>query len=93
MNIKTYKPNAKKFLKERFFNKYDDRTPLKKIIGYCDSCHFHKHKYCLFKYPKTVRINTMYSNEKSNYFTGCDIGIEEICKYYDELWNDTYSRF
>ena len=93
MDIKTYKSNAKKFFKERFFHKYDDRTPFEKMIGYCDSCPFKKHKYCLFKYPKTVEINTMYANEKDNYFTGCDVGIENICKYYDELWDDTYSRF
>lgn len=92
MNIK-HKTNIKEFLTEHFFHKYDNRTPFKKIIGYCDSCPYHKHKYCLFKYPKTVRLNTMYSNEKNNYFTGCDIGIEGIIEYYDELWDATYSNF
>lgn len=33
----------------------------------------------------------MYVNEKDNYFTGCDVGIEEINKYHDELWDDYHS--
>lgn len=82
--------NIKENLKETFFHKYDDRTPFEKIIGYCDGCPYGK-KCCLFKYPKTVHLNTMYANEKDNYFTGCDIAIEEINKYYDELWDDYYN--
>lgn len=85
--------NIKENLKETFFHKYDDRTPFEKIIGYCNSCPYSNSKYkgCLFKYPRTVRLNTMYVNEKDNYFTGCDVGIEEINKYHDELWDDYHS--
>ena len=83
--------NIKENLREIFFNKYDDRTPFEKIIGYCDSCPYSKHKCCLSKYPKTVRLNTMYANEKDNYFTDCDIAMYEIDKYYDELWDDYYN--
>jgi len=81
--------NIKENLKEMFYHKYDDRTPAEKIIGYCNNCPYCKG--CLFKYPKTVRLNTMYEDEKSNYFTGCDAIIDEINKYYDELWDDYYS--
>lgn len=40
---------------------------------------------CLLAYPKTVRLNTMYEDEKSNYYIGCDFTIEKINDYYDEL--------
>lgn len=82
--------NIKENLEEMFYHKYDDRTPFEKIIGYCDNCPYGRDKGCLFKYPKTVRLNTMYADEKSNYFTGCDVMIEEINKHYDELWDDYY---
>lgn len=80
--------NIKENLKETFFHKYDDRTPFEKIIGYCNNC---SEGRCLFVYPKTVRLNTMNKDEKSNYFTGCDLLIENIYDYYDELWEDYYS--
>ena len=88
ITLKKFKCNLKTNLKERFFSKYDDRTPFEKIIGYCDNCPKGR---CLFAYPKTVRINTMYKDEKSNYYTGCDFAIENINDYYDELWEDYYS--
>jgi hypothetical protein len=81
--------NIKENLKETFYHKYDDRTPFEKIIGYCNNCPYSRG--CLFEYPKTVRLNTMYVDEKSNYFTGCDAIIDEINKDYDELWEDYYS--
>lgn len=91
ITLKKFKCNLKTNLKERFFSKYDDRTPFEKIIGYCDNCpNCPKGRY-LFAYPKTVRINTMYKDEKSNYYTGCDFAIENINDYYDELWEDYYS--
>lgn len=86
--------NSKEILEKYFFSKYDDRTPFEKIIGYCDSCPYSKHRYCLFKYPKTVRLNTMYANERDNYFTGCDEILEYICKANSEAWEEYYnSRF
>lgn len=61
---------------------------LKKIIGYCDNCPKGRR---LFAYPKTVKLDTMYGDEKSNYYTGCDFAIEKINDYYDELWEEYYS--
>lgn len=91
MNIKKYKTNTKEILKEHFFHKYDDRTPFEKIIGYCDNCSDCPKGRCLFAYPKTVRLDTMYEDEKSNYFTGCDFAIEKINSYYEEMWEEYYS--
>lgn len=80
--------NIKENLKETFFHKYDDRTPFEKIIGYCNNC---PNGRCSFAYPKTVRLDTMYKDEKSNYFTGCDFAIEKINSYYEEMWEEYYS--
>lgn len=78
-------------LEKLFFSKYDDRTPFEKIIGYCDNCSDCPKGRCLFAYPKTVRLDTMYEDEKSNYFTGCDFAIEKINSYYEEMWEEYYS--
>ena len=56
ITLKKFKCNLKTNLKERFFSKYDDRTPFEKIIGYCDNCDNCPKGRCLFAYPKTVRI-------------------------------------
>lgn len=90
ITLKKFKCNLKTNLKERFFSKYDDRTPFEKIIGYCDSCPFCSH-LCLFKYPKTIRMNTMYTDEKSNCFTGCDEILEYIDKANSEAWEEYYN--
>lgn len=81
--------NIKENLKETFFHKYDDRTPFEKIIGYCNNC---PNGRCLFAYPKTVRLDTMYKDEKSNYFTGCDFAIEDI-NYYEEMWKEMWEEY
>lgn len=81
ITLKKFKCNLKTNLKERFLSKYDDRTPFEKIIGYCNNC---PNRRCLFAYPKTVRLDTMYKDEKSNYFTGCDSVIDEVNSYYEE---------
>lgn len=88
ITLKKFKCNLKTNLKERLPSKYDDRTPFEKIIGYCDNC---PNGRCLFAYPKTVKLGTMYGDEKSNYYTRCGFAIENINDYYDELWEDYYS--
>ena len=72
-----------------FFHKYDDRSRIKKILGYCD-CPNHKRKW--FIYPKTIRMNTMYQEEKDNYVTCCeDFYRDEIAPYWEERWHEYYS--
>lgn len=70
------------------FNKYDKRNIIKKIFGYCD-CPYHKRHW--FIYPKTIRMNSAYVDESSNWITCCeDFYEKEIAPMWDDLWNSYY---
>ena len=85
MNDKIHKDT----LKNRLFHPYDSRSFFKKVFGYC-SCPNHKRHW--FIYPKTIRMNTRYEEEKSNWVTCCeDFYVSEIATYWEERWKEYYS--
>ena len=67
--------------------KYEQhRNIFKKLFGYCPCCD----RY--FKYQiKTMRRNTQYCDEASNWLTACKDCHEEDEAYFDDLWNQYYS--
>ncbi len=76
-------------IKDRFFHPYDKRPLYKRLLGYCN-CPNHKRHW--FVYPKTIRMNTSYKDEKLNYVTCCEEFYEtEIAPQIDELWDFYYS--
>ena len=77
-------------LKNRLFHPYDSRNLFKRLLGYCD-CPYHKRHW--FVYPKTIRQNTRYEDEESNWITCCEEFYEnEIRPYWEELWSEYYSN-
>lgn len=79
-------------IKNKFFHKYDKRNFIKKLFGYCD-CPYHKRHW--FIYPTTIRLNTRYQNESSNYITCCENFYEdEVAPQIEDMWHEYYgSRF
>ena len=76
-------------IRDRFFHPYDNRPLYKRLLGYCD-CPNHKRHW--FIYPKTIRMNTSYNDEKLNYVTCCEEFYEsDIVPQIDELWDFYYS--
>ena len=76
--MKCYRKAAKKYEQHR--------NIFKKLFGYCPCCN----RY--FKYPiKTMRRNTQYCDEASNWLTACKDCHEEDEAYFDDLWNQYYS--
>lgn len=76
-------------LKNKLFHPYDSRNLFKRLFGYCN-CPCHKRHW--FVYPKTIRQNTRYENEKSNWVTCCEeLYKNEIEPYWEERWSEYYS--
>ena len=76
-------------LKDKLFHPYDRRPFIKRILGYC-GCPYHKRHW--FVYPSTIRMNTMYQNEESNWITVCEDFYEsEIYPQIKEDWDYYYS--
>ena len=81
---------AKDKIKDKLFNPHDKRNLAKRLFGYCD-CPYHKGHW--FKYPSTIRMNTAYANEESNYITCCeDFYEDEVAPQIDEMWEEYYSE-
>lgn len=86
MNLKYYPCEACKEYKKDKKKYATKRTLLKTIFGYCPWCG----RY--FRYGvKTVRRNTSYVDDASNWITACKECREDDHEYYAELWNDYYS--
>lgn len=86
MNLKFYPCEAcKEYKKDK--KKYATKRTLWQILfGYCPWCE----RY--FRYNiKTVRRNTSYIDDATNWITACKDCREEDYVYYAELWNDYYS--
>ena len=78
-----------KFIKEKLFHPYDRRPLYKRLLGYC-GCPCHKRKW--FIYPSTIRMDTRYENEASNWITVCeDFYVDEIEPQIQEMWDDYWS--
>ena len=45
-----------------------------------------------FSFPKIVEQNTRYHDEYSNYFCGCRYCEEENDRYWEDMWDDYYSK-
>ncbi len=76
-------------IKNKFFHPYDRRTFIKRIFGYCD-CPNHKRHW--FVYPDTIRMNTRYQDESSNWITCCEEFYEdEVAPQIEEMWHEYYS--
>lgn len=86
MNLKFYPCEAcKEYKKDK--KKYATKRTLWQIIfGYCPWCE----RY--FRYSiKTVRRNTSYIDDATNWITACKECREDDYEYCAELWNDYYS--
>lgn len=81
-----------KFIKEKLFHPYDRRPLYKRLLGYC-GCPYHKRRW--FIYPPTIRMDTRYEDETSNWITICEeLYEDEIAPYWQERWDEFYnSRF
>lgn len=76
-------------IKNKFFHPYDRRTLIKRILGYCD-CPNHKRHW--FVYPDTIRMNTRYQYESSNWITCCEEFYEtEVAPQIEDMWHEYYS--
>ena len=89
-NDDCYKPTLVTRIEySRLFHKYDKRSLFKRLFGYCN-CPCHKRHW--FIYPKTIRQNTQYQKEESNWVTCCEFYYNsEIAPYWEERWEDYYS--
>ena len=77
-------------LKNRLFHPYDKRNMFQRLFGYCN-CPCHKRHWLI--YPKTIRQNTSYIEEKSNWITCCEEYFENvIVPYWENMWDDYYSQ-
>lgn len=86
MNLKFYPCEACKEYKKDKKKYATKRTLWQVLFGYCPWCE----RY--FRYNiKTVRRNTSYVDDATNWITACKDCIEEDYEYYAELWNDYYS--
>ena len=76
-------------IKNKFFHKYDKRNFIKRLFGYCD-CPCHKRHW--FVYPTTIRCNTRYQDESSNYITCCeDFYTNDVAPQIEDMWHEYYS--
>lgn len=76
-------------IKNRLFHPYDKRSLIKRLLGFCD-CPYHKRHWLV--YPKTIRQNSSYQDERSNWVTCCEeFYNDEIAPYWEEMWSGYYS--
>ncbi len=79
----------KDWINKKFFHPYDNRSFVKRILGYCN-CPWHKRKW--FIYPSVIHTNTRYSDEAKNYIVCCEDFYEsEVAPQIEELWDWYYS--
>ena len=71
--------------KKKKTRKYDHRTLLQRLFGYCPACG----KW--FLSVETYRQNTEYVEEARNFFTGCRECREENDMFWAEMWAQYYS--